>query len=147
MQETIGSIILLTLYALALFAILKIKNSSSLTTSYKKVRKSVLLTGIFVFLPIILYIPLGIGLTAVASLPHAANQTITTKVIGVRTLESSKTCKNQLQFHGVSNFLKSGICVDANYISKFNVNDNVKLKVYVGLLGVRIDEIYNVESG
>lgn len=103
-----------------------------------KIRKPVGVLGVFMFIPFMLWMPLGMGLPAVISLTLSPNENMHVRVIDVTSSRSRRSCDHEVKFENISTFLKSGICVSRSEVNMLKVGDILNLHVNKSFLGLRI---------
>jgi hypothetical protein len=148
-NKTIAVPILLVSFSISiwftLWLALKLYTDSEVYKSFKLKRKDklpipVLFILMIVFLTYFIFLPFGIGITAVFSKFLAPNEVLITKV------KSTQRRGNKISFEGVSGFSKNYLITDEDLFSNFKTGDTVSLKIRRSVLGVRIYTV-NKENG
>jgi len=116
------------------FAMYK-KTPDKTQTKYGTISKPIGILGVLGLFPSVLWIP-AVGFSANMSLMFEANSKIITTVRLIET--NSRSCQNKIGFDGISIFMKSSICINAEMIKLYKIGDEVELMVNESILGTRI---------
>ena len=134
-------------YSLLLYAMLQIFAVWVVLKNYKKVpvisktrrgsvSRNTSVIAFVIIIPFIFYLPLTVGLPASITLFFVPNETVITTIHPIK--RTTRKCPNRIYFDGISNFIKTHLCVDESIINDYKDGDQVELLINNNIMGIRI---------